>query len=78
MKYLINDWGVDKFRAKVEKYCGKSLYPFKTLPQWKYQDFLGWNEQGDAQLFLGISIENGRVKDEVNLRLKTALRRITE
>ncbi|BAP16926.1 sulfite reductase, ferredoxin dependent [cyanobacterium endosymbiont of Epithemia turgida] len=78
MKYLINDWGIDKFRAKVEEYFGKSLYPFKTLPKWKYQDFLGWNEQGDGHLFLGISIENGRVKDEVNLRLKTALRRITE
>ena len=78
MKYLINDWGVDKFRAKVEEYFGKSLHPFKPLPKWKYQDFLGWNEQGDGHLFLGISIENGRVKDKGNLRLKTALRRVTE
>ncbi len=78
MKYLINDWGVEKFRAKVEEYFGKSLDPFKPLPDWKYQDFLGWNEQGDGQLFLGISIENGRVKDEGSRQLKTALRRITE
>ncbi|WP_267383578.1 sulfite reductase, ferredoxin dependent [Cyanobacterium sp. uoEpiScrs1] len=78
MKYLINDWGIEKFRSKVEEYFGKSLDTFKILPKWKYQDFLGWNEQGDGHLFLGISVTNGRVKDEGNLQLKTALRRIIE
>ncbi|MFN6501879.1 MAG: sulfite reductase, ferredoxin dependent [Nostoc sp. DedQUE01] len=78
LKYLINDWGVDKFRAKVEEYFGKSLAPFKSLPEWKYHDFLGWNEQGDGKLFLGISIDNGRIKDEGSFQLKTALREIVE
>ncbi|MFM5958327.1 MAG: sulfite reductase, ferredoxin dependent, partial [Dolichospermum sp.] len=31
LKYLINDWGVDKFRTKVEEYFGKPLEPFKPL-----------------------------------------------
>ncbi|MEQ8975782.1 MAG: sulfite reductase, ferredoxin dependent [Coleofasciculus sp. C1-SOL-03] len=78
MKYLINDWGVDKFRAKVEEYFGKPLAPYKPLPAFKYQDYLGWNEQGDGKLFLGISIENGRIKDEGNFQLKTALREIVK
>ena len=78
MKYLINDWGVDKFKETVEGYFGKQLQPFRTLPPFKYQDFLGWNEQGDGKLFLGISIENGRVQDEGSYRLKTALREIVE
>jgi sulfite reductase (ferredoxin) len=78
MKYLLEDWGVEKFRAKVEEYFGKPLDSFKSLPDWKYQDFLGWNEQGDGKLFLGISIENGRVKDEGSFQLKTALRKIVE
>lgn len=78
LKYLINDWGVDKFKLKVEEYFGKSLEPFKPLPDWKYEDFLGWNEQGDGKLFLGLSIQNGRVKDEGNFQLKTALREIVE
>jgi len=78
MKYLIHDWGVDKFRAKVEEYFGKKLQPYKSLPDWKYLDFLGWNEQGDGKLFLGISIDNGRVKDEGNFRLKTALLEIVK
>ncbi len=78
LKYLIHDWGVDKFRSMVEKFFGKPLAPFKKLPEFKYFDFLGWNEQGDGKLFLGISIENGRVKDEGSFLLKTALREIVE
>lgn len=78
LKYLIQDWGVDRFRAKVEEYFGKKVKPFQELPPFKYQDFLGWNEQGDGNLFLGISIDNGRVKDEGKFQLKTALRTIVE
>jgi sulfite reductase (ferredoxin) len=78
LKYLINDWGVDKFRTQVEEYFGKSVEAFKPLPEFKYHDFLGWNEQGDGKLFLGISIDNGRIKDEGSFQLKTALREIVE
>lgn len=78
MKYLLEDWGVDKFRETVEGYFGKKISPFKPLPTFKYEDFLGWNEQGDGKLFLGISIENGRIKDEGALSLRTALREIVE
>jgi sulfite reductase (ferredoxin) len=78
MKYLIHDWGVDKFREVVEGYFGKAIEPFKPLPEFKYFDYLGWNEQGDGKYFLGISIENGRIKDEGDFQLKTALREIEE
>ncbi len=78
MKYLLEDWGVDKFRETVEGYFGKKLSPFKPLPAFRYEDFLGWNEQGDGNLFLGISIENGRIKDEGSLKLRTALREIVQ
>lgn len=78
MKYLLNDWGVEKFRDTVEGYFGKKLAPYKPLPAFKYHDYLGWNEQGDGKLFLGISIENGRIKDDGNFRLKTALREIVQ
>ncbi|MEC4984979.1 MAG: sulfite reductase, ferredoxin dependent [Oscillatoria sp. PMC 1068.18] len=78
MKYLINDWGVEKFKETLTGYFGKELQPFKQLPAFQYEDYLGWHEQGDGKLFVGISIENGRVKDEGSFRLKTALREITE
>ncbi|MEA5514912.1 sulfite reductase, ferredoxin dependent [Nodularia sp. UHCC 0506] len=78
LKYLINEWGVDNFRTQVEDYFGKPVAPFKPLPEFKYYDFLGWNEQGDGKLFLGISVDNGRVKDDGSFQLKTALREVVE
>ena len=78
LKYLIHDWGVKRFQSVVEQYFGKPLEPFKPLPEWKYKDFLGWNEQGDGKLFVGISIDNGRVKDEGSFQLKAALREIVQ
>lgn len=78
MKYLLADWGVEKFRAQVETYLGKPLQPFRALPPWKYEDYLGWHEQGDGNYFFGLSVENGRVKDDGAFQLKTALRQIVE
>jgi sulfite reductase (ferredoxin) len=78
MKYLINDWGVEKFTAKLEEFFGKKLEAFKPLPEWKYEDYLGWHEQGDGKLFIGISVENGRVKNEGNFQLKEALKKVIE
>jgi len=78
MKYLIADWGIEPFREKLEQRLGKAIAPLKPLPEWQYFDFLGWQEQGDGNWFVGISIENGRIKDEGNFRLKTALRQIVE
>lgn len=45
MKYLIDDWGIDKFRSVVEQYYGKKIEPFKELPEWEFVDYLGWHEQ---------------------------------
>jgi sulfite reductase (ferredoxin) len=78
MKYLIHDWGVAKFTAKVEEYYGKKIEPLKQLPAFKYLDFLGWHEQGDGKVFLGISVVNGRIKDDGDFKLRTALREIVK
>jgi sulfite reductase (ferredoxin) len=78
MKYLLEDWGVERFRAQVEAYFGKPFELFRPLPEFKYLDFLGWNEQGDGKLFYGISIQNGRIKDDGVFRLKSVLRKLVE
>jgi sulfite reductase (ferredoxin) len=78
MKYLIHDWGVAKFKQQVEKYLGKAIQPLKELPEFEYLDFLGWHEQGDGKLFLGISIENGRIHDTPTLKLRSGLREVIQ
>jgi sulfite reductase (ferredoxin) len=78
LKYLIHDQGIDWFRSKVEEYLGKPLQPWFPLKPWVFEDYLGWHPQGDGRYFLGLWIENGRIKDEGTFRLKTALREIVE
>ena len=76
MKYLIFDWGLPKFKQKVEEYYGASLPEPHPCDVTGVDDHIGWHEQGDGKLFLGINIENGRIKDEGNLRIKSGLRAI--
>lgn len=76
MKYLINDWGIDRFRAKVEEYYGESLEPSKPVAVHGFNDGMGWHEQGDGLWFYGLNVENGRIKDTEEMQLKTALREI--
>ena len=78
LKYLIADRGLDWFRAAVERESGVRLGAWRALPAWRFEDYLGWHEQGDGRFFLGISIENGRIKDTPDVRLKTALREIVD
>ena len=74
MKYLVHTLGVDKFRALTESYFGKKIQPWREIPEFKYSDWMGWWEQGDGKLFYGLHVDNGRVKDEGDFRLKTCLR----
>lgn len=74
MKYLVHTLGVDNFRTLVESYFGKKIQPWKEIPEFKYSDWMGWWEQGDGKLFYGLHVDNGRVKDEGDFRLKTCLR----
>ncbi len=74
MKYLIANWGLEKFKAKVEEYYGAPLPAPHPADVTDVDDHIGWHEQGDGRLFLGINVDNGRIKDEGSCRLKTALR----
>ncbi|MEX0703932.1 MAG: NADPH-dependent assimilatory sulfite reductase hemoprotein subunit [Planctomycetales bacterium] len=78
MKYLIAEWGIDKFKAKVEEYYGQPLPDPHPADVTDVDDHIGWHEQGDGKLFVGINIDNGRIKDEGDLRIKTGLRTIVE
>ncbi|MHC5539202.1 NADPH-dependent assimilatory sulfite reductase hemoprotein subunit, partial [Singulisphaera rosea] len=74
LKYIIHDWGMPAFRAKIEEYLGHPIADPKPVFVTGVEDHLGWHEQGDGKLFLGIPVENGRIKDDGDFRLMTALR----
>jgi sulfite reductase (ferredoxin) len=76
MKYLIHNWGLERFKQKVEEYYGATLAPPRPVVVSELNDGLGWHAQGDGKWFYGLNVENGRIKDEGNYRLKTALREV--
>ena len=76
LKYTIHNHGLDWFKAKVEEYFGQSLPGPRDIDVTDVDDHIGWHEQGDGKLFLGINIECGRIKDEGSLRIKSGLREI--
>lgn len=76
LKYLIHDWGIDRFKQKVEEYYGGSLPAPRPAHVYGFNDGMGWQAQGDGKFFYGLNVENGRIKDEGDYRLKAALREI--
>ncbi|KAI7745684.1 hypothetical protein M8C21_011026 [Ambrosia artemisiifolia] len=74
MKYLIDSWGIEKFRSVVEQYYGKKFESPRELPEWEFKSYLGWHEQGDGRLFCGLHVDSGRVKGVA----KKTLREIIE
>jgi sulfite reductase (ferredoxin) len=78
IKYLVHDWGVAKFREVLATYLPFPLVLPKPVEVTGFPLHLGWNPQGDGKFYYGLSIENGRIKDEGDFRLKTAVRLIVE
>ena len=78
LKYTIADHGLDWFRDEVQKRVAFQLQPPEPLAWKPVDDHLGWHEQGDGRLYVGIYIENGRIADVEGVRSRTGLRRIVE
>jgi sulfite reductase (ferredoxin) len=74
IKYLVHDWGVERFREVLAEYVDFPLDLPRPAEVHRFPLHLGWHAQGDGKFFYGISVENGRIKDEGPFRLRTALR----
>jgi sulfite reductase (ferredoxin) len=73
LKYLIHDRGVDWFRERVQERLPFRLGQSRPLAWQPVDDHLGWHEQGDGRLYYGLYVENGRIKDEDGVGLRSAL-----
>jgi sulfite reductase (ferredoxin) len=78
IKYLVHDWGVERFRQVLREYIGGELELPRPVEVHGYEPHHGWNPQGNGKWYYGLSIENGRVKDDDSHRLRSGLRTIIE
>src|SRR5579863_5649557 len=78
MKYVVEERGTDWFRSELEQRLGHKVEDPKAVHWRSAEDHLGWHEQGDGRWFLGLHIENGRLKDTDTCLLRTGLRNTIE
>lgn len=78
LKYVIEERGVEWFRTELEKRLGFKLEPARPFKFERQGDLYGWRQQFDGKYFLGLFVENGRIKDDGARRLKTGLRKVVD
>jgi sulfite reductase (ferredoxin) len=78
MKYVVEERGIAWFRAEVEQRLGYGLQDASDVVLHDVEDHLGWHQQADGRWFLGLFVENGRIKDTDTIRMKSGLRRIMQ
>lgn len=78
LKYVLEERGTDWFRIEVEERAGLKLEAARPFEFTQQGDLLGWHQQANGKHFLGLFVENGRVRDQDGYRLKSGLRAVLE
>ncbi len=78
LKYILEERGVEWFRQELNRRLGFEVQPGRPFRFVRQGDLFGWHDQADGNHFLGLYVENGRVKDTGTYRLKTGLRQVAE
>ncbi|KAL2022613.1 hypothetical protein VTK56DRAFT_4957 [Thermocarpiscus australiensis] len=78
LKYTIDDMGVDVFKAKVEEYWGQQFQPARPFHFESNIDTFGWTKDETGMNHFTFFIENGRIEDTADFRMKTGLREIAK
>jgi sulfite reductase beta subunit-like hemoprotein len=79
LKYTIEKKGIEWFRNEVlSRLPGIPTEAFKPYTFTTVGDFLGWHEQGDGKHFVGIWVEQGRIKDTDQIQYRSAFREIAQ
>ncbi|HEX3034142.1 MAG TPA: NADPH-dependent assimilatory sulfite reductase hemoprotein subunit [Thermodesulfobacteriota bacterium] len=77
LKYVVEEWGVERFKEELERRLGYKLSDPESIELHQIESHLGWHEQNTPGLwYVGIFVENGRVRDSERCMMKTGLREI--
>jgi sulfite reductase (NADPH) hemoprotein beta-component len=73
LKYTIDRLGVEGLKEELEKRCGFTLEPARPYAFETRKDHYGWQQNHAGNWYYTVFVENGRVLDDEQLPLKTAL-----
>ena len=75
LKYVVDDRGLPWVREQLTTTYGLTLQPPRDLPPLQVPELLGWHEQGDGRLWLGVPVDAGRIRDGLRTALREAVQR---
>lgn len=77
-KYTVDDHGIDWVREQLFERMGFNLEPPQNANFTHTGDRFGWGKNQDGNWNYTLYVANGRVKDDAELKLKSALRAIAD
>jgi sulfite reductase (ferredoxin) len=77
-KYVVEERGINWVRTEVQRRTGLCLQQPRELQLRDVDDHLGWHAHGASRSYLGVFVENGRIRDAAELRVRSALRSVIE
>jgi len=78
LKYTVDNLGLDKYKAEVERRSGVTIEPAKPVQFDARQDLFGWQQATNGLWYYTVFVEHGRVTDDANAATKTALYEIAK
>ena len=75
LKYVVDDRGIPWVRDQLATTYGLALQPPRDLSPLELPELLGWHEQGDGRLWLGVPVDAGRIRGELRTALREAVQR---
>lgn len=73
LKYTVDQYGAEAFRREVERRAGFTLEEPRPFAFNSRSDYYGWEQNSEGLWYYTVFVENGRVLDDEQVPLKTAL-----
>ncbi len=73
LKYTVDRLGLAWWKEELERRCGFELEEAKPFHFESRRDFYGWEQNHEGLWYYTVFIENGRILDDENVALKSAL-----
>ena len=78
LKYTVDRLGVEVFKKEVEKRVGFELQEARPFSFNDRKDYYGWEQNHEGLWYYTVFLENGRVLDHDDVKLKTAFYEIAK
>ncbi|WP_018617196.1 NADPH-dependent assimilatory sulfite reductase hemoprotein subunit [Segetibacter koreensis] len=78
LKYTVDRLGLEWWKQELERRCGFELQEAQPFHFESRRDYYGWEQNHEGLWYYTVFVENGRILDDENVALKTALLQVAQ